>query len=436
MGLLDSMFNSPESQQGLLAASAAMLEAGGPRRMPVGLGQAFGQAMTAGQGSYQDALKQKMLREKFEHDKLMQGMQLEQMKAHQEAAQRKAEEEARRRQVIEGMNPMQAGPVPQPQMDAFKMFQAGMLPATEYLKTMQPQPRKLMSVAPGQHVLDEADPTKPLFSAPERPPKQDIGALVIEGPDGKPMINPIALEAKRRIAEAGRSPSGGGSAAVADLGGESQAALTKQFGKAPPGYRWKPDGSQEFIPGGSADLKAQSKTVGEGTVDGVVADLRNKYRTLQDGGGITDTTAGAISNVGAGIASSGPGQAVGRMLGTKNQSERNSIAMARPLLLQAIMKATGMSAKQMDSNVELQLYLRTATDPTLDIQANMEALDRIENLYGSGAKANPPGAPPAPPKPNVVQSLPPANAANKGQRARDTVTNKILRSNGIKWVEE
>jgi hypothetical protein len=44
--------------------------------------------------------------------------------------------------------------------------------------------------------------------------------------------------------------------AVAEAGGPSQAALTKQFGKAPAGYRWLPDGKQEAIPGGPADIKA------------------------------------------------------------------------------------------------------------------------------------------------------------------------------------
>lgn len=38
------------------------------------------------------------------------------------------------------------------------------------------------------------------------PEKTDLDALVIMGQDGKAMINPIALEAKRRIAEAGRQP--------------------------------------------------------------------------------------------------------------------------------------------------------------------------------------------------------------------------------------
>jgi hypothetical protein len=50
--------------------------------------------------------------------------------------------------------------------------------------------------------------------------------------------------------------------------------------------------------------------------------------------------------------------------------------------LQAIKNATGMSAKQMDSNAELQMYLRSATDPTIDIQANLQALDNLESMFG------------------------------------------------------
>lgn len=44
--------------------------------------------------------------------------------------------------------------------------------------------------------------------------------------------------------------------AVSDAGGPNQVALTKQYGKASPGYRWKADGTQEAIPGGPADIKA------------------------------------------------------------------------------------------------------------------------------------------------------------------------------------
>lgn len=169
--------------------------------------------------------------------------------------------------------------------------------------------------------------------------------------------------------------------------GTSQAALVRQFGKPSAGYRWKADGSQEFIPGGPADQKAQLQKSGEGTVGSVVADLRDKYNILNKENGIVSTQNRFGTNIAARIGSTGVGQAIGGAVGTKTQSARDSIAMTRPLLLQAIMKATGMSAKQMDSNAELKLHLATATDPTLGLEANMQALDRIENLYGGGGSS-------------------------------------------------
>ena len=35
-----------------------------------------------------------------------------------------------------------------------------------------------------------------------------------------------------------------------------------------------------------------------------------------------------------------------------------------------------------------------------------------------------------------MESLPAANASNKGRAIRDTATGKVLRSNGMSWVEE
>ena len=184
----------------------------------------------------------------------------------------------------------------------------------------------------------------------------------------------------------------------ADGVGANQTGLVKQFGKAPAGFRWKPDGSMEYIPGGPADQKAQLQKSGEGTVGSVVADLRDKYNILNEEGGIVSDQNKAIPNIAARLGSTGLGQTLSGAVGTKAQSARDSIAMARPLLLQSIMKATGMSAKQMDSNAELKMYLATATDPTLGLEANMEALDRIESLYGGGTKQTPKlGTGPRPP---------------------------------------
>jgi hypothetical protein len=155
-------------------------------------------------------------------------------------------------------------------------------------------------------------------------------------------------------------------------------------GRIPVGYVMKADGTLEALVGGPADVKTQAKNQGALDFDTQITNLRDKYKQLDQMGGIVNPDKSTISNIIAGAESSGLGQIVGGKLGTQAQSIRNEIAQARPLLLQSIKQATGMSSKQMDSNAELQLYLRSATDPNIDIKANLNALDNIQSLYGSG----------------------------------------------------
>lgn len=176
-----------------------------------------------------------------------------------------------------------------------------------------------------------------------------------------------------------------------------QAAAHAAGSKPPSGYRQTADGNLEAIPGGPADVKAQAAQTklegGRSTVSNLVTTLRDHYQQLDQSGGITNPDKGALDNLAAGAGSSGLGQAVGRMFGTQNQSLRNQITQQRPLLLNAIKEATGMSAKQMDSNAEMKMYLSAATDPTLDVKANLEALDMLDKLYGLSGQA--PAAAPA-----------------------------------------
>lgn len=140
-------------------------------------------------------------------------------------------------------------------------------------------------------------------------------------------------------------------------------------------------GAMPYTP--AQEAKDIQKTKGAENFDTLIGGLRDAYTQLGKMGGITSTQQGPLSNLGAGIASSGIGQATGRMFGTEAQSIRNRIAQSRPLLLNAIKEATGMSAKQMDSNAELRMYLAAATDPTLDLQTNLNALDQLYALYGT-----------------------------------------------------
>lgn len=381
MGLLD--IDTPQGQ-GLLAAAFSLM---GAQKMPGerGIGNALGQAGMNYMQARSAAMPEYLRR--------------------QQEQQRQAQEQARRAALP---SLMQGGKI-----DYLGALQEGYTP--EQIKAMAELPnagrskvaRTIKGIENGREVEYQVD---------EYGQRKGDGMVQYRAPlevalgDRKSFIDPFSLGSVADF-KMGQSPDSRASVAATMRGqnmtdararerfafdqggggefGGSQASLVKQFGKPSAGYRWKADGSQEFIPGGPADQKAQLQKSGEGSVGSVVADLRDKYTQLNDNNGIVSTQNRFGTNIGARIGSTGIGQAFGGAVGTKNQSARESIAMTRPILLQAIMRATGMSAKQMDSNAELKLYLSTATDPTLGFEANMRALDRIEQLFGGGVAEKP-----------------------------------------------
>ena len=120
----------------------------------------------------------------------------------------------------------------------------------------------------------------------------------------------------------------------------------------------------------------------------IVGGLRQNYETLHKSGALVDPNQGTGSNIVARARASGIGQLVEGALGTQAQTERDKITGSRPALLQAIVKATGMSAKQIDSNAEMKLMLQQATDPTMSYQANVAALKRLENMVANLSGSN------------------------------------------------
>lgn len=152
-----------------------------------------------------------------------------------------------------------------------------------------------------------------------------------------------------------------------------------------------------YNPQSAASLqKERTKTQAKEQLSTVINQLSNSYDALERGGGITSTQQGALSNIAARLSSSGVGQAVGGAVGTENQRQRQEIAQTRPLLMNLIKEATGMSAQQMNSNVEMMLYLQAATDPTLSIEANRSALANLDRLFGLGLAKPPKDRMPAP----------------------------------------
>jgi hypothetical protein len=147
------------------------------------------------------------------------------------------------------------------------------------------------------------------------------------------------------------------------------------------------------------------------SVNRVLGNLYSEYTNLVKTGGITDTRQSVEENISARTGASAVGQLTGSFTGSEAQSFRDSIEQTRPLLLTAIMKATGLSATQLNSNVELQTYLKTATDPKVSIQSNVKALNNISTMFGLGEKFEVPEIPKATSSPKAAK---PANAVPPG----------------------
>lgn len=128
------------------------------------------------------------------------------------------------------------------------------------------------------------------------------------------------------------------------------------------------------------DQQAQART----GVTSILGQMVDSYNQLDELNGIRDSSEGTLPNVGAYFRSSGVGQFLGGVIGSEEQALREQILNTQPLLINTIREATGMSARAMDSNRELQFYLQAATDPSGDVISNYAALHVLDSLYGDG----------------------------------------------------
>lgn len=155
-----------------------------------------------------------------------------------------------------------------------------------------------------------------------------------------------------------------------------------------PGYAAAMAALKAAEAGGTQSVTAAAETAeqakGKAGVTQMISEIAQQYDTLRQGGGITSTQNDVTSNLLASVSKSGLGQAAGSAAGTVNQAARDSISMKRPMLIQAIKNATGMSAQQMNSNVELQQMINMATNPDFGYEVNQQQLRLIDALYGSG----------------------------------------------------
>jgi len=260
-----------------------------------------------------------------------------------------------------------------------------------------------------------------------KPPKetaalQEYNAAVAQGFKG------TFFDFKRRLAEAGRAPAAPREPAaptvtqIQDPTDPSRmitidARRYQGGGMGSPGVIGT---SGKSAPAAAAE---QKKLEGQQIASDIIQTLRNSYDELDRMRAVPSDQRNAISNTLSYIASTGLGQVGGRMLGTKEQTERDIIQSSRNQILNAVKNATGMSAQQLNSNVEFRSWLESLTDPTRSYQSNTAVLDNLERFIASGGKysAKPrsgAGAPAAAP-PAAAPSAVPAPRAPAGGAAND-----------------
>jgi hypothetical protein len=145
-----------------------------------------------------------------------------------------------------------------------------------------------------------------------------------------------------------------------------------------------PSGTVIPLANPEATTKGQVVAKGKNLVADVATDMAAAYGTLKDLGGIKSKENSPQKNISAALQSSKAGQIAGSLMGTPEQDARDLIMSQRPILVQAIVKATGMSATQINSNVELKNLLDAATDPNRGYETNIKTLNNINKRFGLG----------------------------------------------------
>jgi hypothetical protein len=149
----------------------------------------------------------------------------------------------------------------------------------------------------------------------------------------------------------------------------------------------------------SAALRENKAEAGKTQLQNIIEDVRAHYDQLNQAGDIPSTQRGALSNIASSTQSSALGQFGGRVIGTESQRARENIKSSRLMLLNALKQATGKSAQELNSNVELKTNLDALSDPTQGYEAAIDILNKLEDVYVRGvapAKARAAAPTPAP----------------------------------------
>ena len=134
-----------------------------------------------------------------------------------------------------------------------------------------------------------------------------------------------------------------------------------------------------------AQEKAEKAAEGQLALGDTISTAETLVKDLAKMGGMTSTSKGPLANLVTSLQTGTVGQMAGRTFGTKEQAKRDELKSIRLQLLNAIKEATGMSAQQLNSNVELKTYLDSLGSEGMTKEANLAILDNLSRRYLKGS---------------------------------------------------
>ena len=245
--------------------------------------------------------------------------------------------------------------------------------------------------------------------ATENPPGTPEPAAPIPPPVTPPTARPVAPAAPEAPAvtpgapiDLRRQPTSEAAPAPAPLAGpmtlaglqeqQLRRALDQRRGEQRVGREDQPGRVEEA--GQTAEAQARARLTveqeederrrqrGRESVEAVLRRMAEQYQILDELGGIPSERRSAGANIGAFLSATAPGQLGGQALATPSQSARNVVESLRNQLITAIKNATGMSAQEMNSNVELQRLLAGVSGTTQSIESVRGILRNLSQQYG------------------------------------------------------
>lgn len=376
-GLLD--FEDPNTV-GALQFGMGLLNAGGPSRMPVSLGQGIAQAGTGALDSMRQARNDQA-------STMMRKLQMEELARKTKAAQ--AAEMAKQKILSDPATDPRLRQYVEMGGDISKLFDPTSIPEGGSLSIPG------LGMMGGNPVVAQGAPKRipPMFKE-----------KYVNGPKGEPYVQKeVSLDNGVSWKDEGVSSPRFAKQVGTTVINAPAPTMSEVLDPTNPKQILKID-ARTYRGGGmgspgvvgiagkepSFAKKEEKEGQGKEMLSKEIDNMRQHYINLKDLGGMPSSEQNGLSNIASWTQSSGVGQLGGRMLGTKEQDERNAIKSTRLRLMNAIKNATGMSAQQMNSNVELKTWLDSLGDPTQSFESNMEIIKNIEDAFLSDKKQGSP----------------------------------------------